>query len=205
MKLMEILKAQGIGEDVIESILTEMKANKIYTTAEENIDIRYGKLKNDHEDANRKLTDATGRIAELEKAAKGHGELAKKNAALETQVAQLTEALEKTRLDAEIRVELLAADCLDVDYAAFKLREKGELALDENGKIKGWDDKLAGLKVQLPSQFKSPDTRKIIENKLPESEAGNAVTKEAFDKMDYSDRLKLYKENPEAYKELSNT
>ena len=182
-----------------------MKANKIYTTAEENIDIRYGKLKNDHEDANRKLTDATGRIAELEKAAKGHGELAKKNAALETQVAQLTEALEKTRLDAEIRVELLAADCLDVDYAAFKLREKGELALDENGKIKGWDDKLAGLKVQLPSQFKSPDTRKIIENKLPESEAGNTVTKEAFDKMDYSDRLKLYKENPEAYKELSNT
>ena len=203
MNLNEILKAQGIADDAIKAIAAAMKENKIYTAGEENLDIRYGKLKTDHEGVTKQLTDANALIEEMKKATKGQENLQGKITAYETQVAQLQAELEKTKLEAEIKVNLLAADCLDVDYAAFKLREKGELALDENGKIKGWEDKLAGLKVQLPNQFKTAETKKIIENKLPTGDPGNAVSKEAFGKMGYQDRLKLFNENPEAYRELT--
>ena len=55
-----------------------------------------------------------------------------------------------------------------MDYITFKLKEKGELALDESGKIKGMDDKLAALKTQFPSQFESARNTRIIENRLPD-------------------------------------
>ena len=49
MNLTEILKAKGLDDEAIKSIQDEMKANKIYTASEENLDIRYGKFKTDHE------------------------------------------------------------------------------------------------------------------------------------------------------------
>ena len=39
MTLNEILKAKGISDELITAVLDEMKANKIFTSAEENIDI----------------------------------------------------------------------------------------------------------------------------------------------------------------------
>lgn len=45
MELKEILKAQGLNEEALEKVAEEMKKNKIYTSSEENLDIRYGKVK----------------------------------------------------------------------------------------------------------------------------------------------------------------
>ena len=74
----------------------------------------------------------------------------------------------------------------------------------EDGKIKGWDDKLAGLKMQFPNQFEGSGKKNILENKLPEDgDKVSGITQEAFNKMGYQDRVKLFKENPEAYAELS--
>ena len=86
----------------------------------------------------------------------------------------------------------------------FKLAEKGELALDENGKIKDWDDKLAGLKTQLPTQFKAEGKKQIIENKLPEegNTGDKTVTREEFNKMGYNSRVALRKDNPELYNQM---
>lgn len=170
MNLNEILKAKGIADDVIRGILDDMKANKIFTAAEENLDIRYGKLKTDHEGVNKQLSEANALIDEMKKATKGQEDIQKKLADYEAQNQKLLSELAQTKLDAEIRVNLLSAGCLDVDYAAFKLREKGEITLDENGKIKGWEDKLAGLKTQLPAQFESTQQKQIIENKLTKTE-----------------------------------
>lgn len=170
MNLNEILKAKGVADDVIRGILDDMKANKIFTAAEENLDIRYGKLKTDHEGVNKQLSEANALIDEMKKATKGQEDIQKKLADYEAQNQKLLSELAQTKLDAEIRVNLLSAGCLDVDYAAFKLREKGEITLDENGKIKGWEDKLAGLKTQLPAQFESTQQKQIIENKLSKTE-----------------------------------
>jgi hypothetical protein len=204
MTLAELLKAKGIDDATAKGILDEMKSNKIFTASEENLDVRYGKLKTDHEGKLAELTEAQNLIAELKKSSKGNEDLQGKITAYETQVAQLQAELEQTKLDSAIKVELLSSKALDVDYLTFKLKEKGELALDENGKIKGWDDKLAGLKTQFPTQFEGSGSKKVIENKLPDDQGGgDSVTKEDFSKMSYQERLKLYNENPETYAELT--
>lgn len=169
MTLAELLKAKGIEDETIKAIQDEMKANKIFTASEENLDVRYGKLKTDHDGKLAELSEAQNLIAELKKSTKGQEDLQGKITAYEGQVEQLQKELEQTKLDAAIKVELLANKALDVDYLTFKLKEKGELALDENGKIKGWDDKLAGLKTQFPTQFEVEGKKNIIENKLPEN------------------------------------
>lgn len=122
------------------------------------------------------LDTANGLIAELKKGTKGNDELQGKITGYETQVQQLQAELEKTKLENAIQLALRDAKAVDPDYLAYKLREKykpEELTLDENGKVKGMDDKLAGLKTQFPTQFESAGNKKIIENRLPENQGGN--------------------------------
>lgn len=153
------------------------------------------------------LDTANGLIAELKKGTKGNEELQGKITGYETQVQQLQAELEKTKLENAIQLALRDAKAVDPEYLAFKLREKykpEELTLDENGKVKGMDDKLAGLKTQFPTQFESSVNKKVIENKLPDNQGGgDSVTKEDFAKMGYQERLKLFNENPTAYAELT--
>lgn len=201
MNLNEILKARGIDEKLISEITADMKANKIFTAAEENLDIRYGKLKTDHDGVSKQLTEANALIEEMKKATKGQEDIQKKLADYEAQNQKLLSELERTKLEAEIKVNLLSEGCLDVDYAAFKLREKGDLALDENGKIKGWEDKLAGLKTQIPAQFESQKTKQVMENRLPDTNNNrDMLTREGILKMPYNERMKIFNENPEGYK-----
>ncbi len=205
MTLSELLKARGIDEADIKAILEDMKTNKIFTAGEENLDIRYGKLKTQHEGVTKQLGEANSLIEELKKSNQGNEELQGKIGAYETQIQQLQAELEAAKLDAAIKVELLTASALDVDYLTYKLREKGELALDENGKIKGWDDKLAGLKMQFPTQFEGNSRKNIIENKLPDNTGGgDTLTKETLLKKPYAERMKIYNENPDAYKTAMN-
>lgn len=205
MTIAEILKAKGVADEVITAALEDMKANKIFTASEENLDVRYGKLKTEHDGKVKELDEANNLIAELRKSNKSNEGIQTKISEYETTVQNLQAELEKTKLDAAIKVELLSAKALDVDYLTFKLREKGELSLDENGKIKGWDDKLSGLKTQFPTQFEAAGKKNIIENKLPNNDNGSdTITKESILKMPYAERAKLFNENPEAYKNAIN-
>lgn len=175
MTITEILKAKGIADDVIQGVLADMKANKIFTASEENLDVRYGKLKTDHEGVNKQLTEAQALIENLQKSTKGQEEAQQQIADYKAQNEKLLAELEQTKIEAEIKVGLLAEKALDVDYLTFELKKKGEIALDENGKIKGWEDKIAALKTQKPTFFESSASKKIIENELPEgdTDAGN--------------------------------
>lgn len=203
MTLAEILKAHGMEDEAINKVLEAMKSNKIFTASEENLDIRYGKLKEQH-------TEAQSLIEELKKSNQGNEGLQSKVTEYEGKVAQLEAELNEERLNSALKVGLLEAGCKDVEYASFKLISKGDLALDENGKIKGWDDKLAALKTQLPQHFESGSGggnggRKYIENPLPGGGSGGnpTVTKEEFLKMGYNDRLKLKQENEQLYRQLA--
>lgn len=153
------------------------------------------------------LDTANDLIAELKKGTKGNEDLQGKITGYETQVQQLQAELEKTKLENAIQLALRDAKAVDPDYLAFKLREKykpEELTLDENGKVKGMDDKLAGLKTQFPAQFEGSGSKKVIENKLPDDQGGgDSVTKDDFAKMSYQERLKLFNENPDTYAELT--
>lgn len=200
MTISEILKAKGISDDVIKGVLEDMKSNKIYTASEENLDIRYGKLKSDHEGVTKQLGEANTLIEELKKSNKGNEGLQQKVTAYEAQVQQLQQELEESKIDAAIKVGLLSEKALDVDYLTFKLKNKGEaLTLGEDGKIKGWDDKIAALKTQCPTQFESSGKKNIVENKLPDPEDHSTLSKSDLLKKPYAERQKIFEENPEAF------
>ena len=205
MTIADILKAKGIGDDIIKSVQEEMKTNKIFTASEENLDIRYGKLKTDHEGVTKQLGEANSLIEELKKSNKGNEVLQQKVTDYETQIAQLQEQLKQTQIDAEANVALLAAGVKpdDIDYVLFKLKAKGDLELDENGKVKGMDDKIDALKTQLPANFEGAGGKKYQENKLPDADPGDkAVTKEEFNKMGYNSRVEFKRNNPEQYSQM---
>lgn len=171
MTLEEILKSQGLSDEQVKTITGEMKQNKIFTTSEENLDIRYNKLKGEFDNLTAKDGESTKLIEQLKAGTKDSEKLQGQITNYETQVAELQKELKQTQLDAEIKVALLAARASDVEYMTFKLKEKGELELGEDGHIKGIDDKIAGLKTQFPTQFEKVKGGRIIEeNPLPEGD-----------------------------------
>ena len=204
MTLQEILKSQGLSDEQVTKVVGEMKQNKIFLADEENLGIRYKKLKDDHDALSKQHGEATTLIEELKKGSKGNEQLQSKITAYENQVAELQSELEKTKIESALKVALLSAKAVDVDYLTFKLKEKGELKLDDQGNIKGIDDMLAGLKTQFPAQFESSAQKKIDEHKLPNSDNSRKISQEDFNKMGYQERLKVFNDNPELYNELSN-
>ena len=201
MKLQEILKAQGLTDEQITAIATAMKENKVFTAGEENLDIRYGKLKTDFDSLTAQHGEATKLIEEMKKANKGNEELQGKITGYEQQIQNLQKELADAKVESAIKVGLLEAKATDIDYMTFKLKEKGEIELDENDKIKGWDDKIAGLKTQFPNQFEGSGQKKFDENKLQNGDDNRGVSKKEILNMSYAERAKLYQENPEGFTE----
>ena len=206
MNLIEILKAKGISDAIITAVQEDMKTNKIFTSSEENIDVRYGKLKTQHEAVTKERDEAKALIESLQKSNKGNEDLQKQVSDYQTRMAQLEAENAQIRIDSAINVGLLAAGVKpeDVDYVTFKLKAKGEIELDDQGNIKGWDDKVAGLKTQFPAHFTSSGGKTYEEHRLPDEkqDPSETITKEQFNKMGYNSRVELKKNNPEQYSQL---
>lgn len=132
------------------------------------------------------LTTANNLIADLKKGTKGNEELQGKITGYKTQVADLQKQLQETKIKSAIKVALLSEKAVDVDYLTFKLneklKEKGEtLELDENDNIKGWADKLSGLKTQFPTIFESGSKggdgyKPLSDGKIPGTEGDRGRT-----------------------------
>lgn len=207
MNFTEILKAQGLTDEQIVKVSAEMKSNKIYLASEENLDVRYQKLKLESEQANQELAKSQALITELQKGNKGNEELQNKIKGYEDEITNLKKVNENQRVESALDRVLLEANVQDVDYVKFKIREKGtELKLDEQGNLTGVKDMLDALKVQLPTQF-SNTTQQIKEFKLPTNDNPNdkGISKEQFNKMSYQERLKLFNDNKEAFTELTKS
>lgn len=213
MSIIEILQQIfGATEEQTNSFSEAMKTNGIYTTTHENMDIRYPKMKANYEGSQKQLDEANKLIEDMKKSTEGQADLQNKITAYEGQVQQLLAELEKTKIDAAIKVALLSEKVVDVDYVSFKLNEKlradGEtLTLDDNGNIKGWDKKLEGLKTQFPNQFESADSsgdgyEVYKPNTLRKPDGDATITKEAFKKMSYQEKVDLHAKNPTLYKQL---
>lgn len=201
MDLKEILEKAGVKN--ADQILADMEANKIFTASEDNMDLRYGKLKEQFDGKDKELVEAQKLIAELKKAGAGNEDLQKKITEYETKVTDLQKQLEASKLESAIKVALLEAKATDVDYLMFKLGKDG-LSVGEDGKVKGLDSKLEELKKQFPNQFDGGHPPKVKENRLPDDDkTPPATTQEQFDKMGYQDRLKLMNDNPDEYRKLA--
>lgn len=207
MTLQEILKAKSMSDEDIQAVIGEMKQNKIFTTSHENMDVRYPKLKADHESLVTQHGESTKLIDQLKASTKDNEALQSKITGYEAQISQLQEQLKQTQLDAAVQVALVGAKATDVEYMTFRLKEKDDLELDDQGKIKGIDDKLAGLKTQFPAFFESAagSGKQIDPQKLPgRNPDDGGMTKAEFLRKPYAERAAFAAENPEAYKTIMN-
>lgn len=161
MDLQELLK-KHLDEAKVNEILEEMKTNKIYTSNEENLDVRYGKLKDEYDAKSKEHEEATKLIDELRKSSEGNEDLQTQITNYEGKVAELQKELENTKIESALKVALANAKVTDVDYVAFKVKEKNkEMKLDDDGNIKGIEDTLKEIKTSYPNFFETEKKKEI--------------------------------------------
>lgn len=167
---------------------------------------KYTNLETDLAGKGAELDKANGLIAELKKSAGQDETLKGKISEYETTIAELKAENDKLKVENALKFALAQAGAVDVDYLVFKAKEKGEIKLGDDGKIKGEADLISGLKTQLPAMFKGADGgeggRRVLENNLPDGDKDKTVTKEQFRAMGYAERLALKQSNPEQYNKL---
>lgn len=162
MDLQTLLKNLSLDDETITKIVEGMKENKIYTASEENLDVRYGKTKGDLDAKTRELEEATNLINELKAGNVNVEELQNKIKDYEENVIPaLKKETEKAKVDSALKVALANAKVTDVDYITYKIKEKGELKLDDEGNIKGFDDTLKEVKTSFPSFFETEKKKEI--------------------------------------------
>lgn len=171
---------------------------------------KYTSLETDLSGKTSELEKANGLIEELKKSTGKDEGLQQKITDYETEIEKLKKENETLKTDNALKFALAAAGAVDVDYLVFKAKEKGEIKLGDDGKIKGEADLISGLKTQHPSMFgasnnqqQNNNNRKVLENNLPGGDNNKTVTKEQFLAMGYAERLKLKQENPELFKQLN--
>jgi hypothetical protein len=141
-----------------------------------------------------------GQILDLQKAVKGNEELEKKLTDLERANGDWAAKYKKTQI--ETAIKLAAKDAKDpADVLAFI--NKDGLELSEDGTVKGLDEALKTLRESKSYLF--GDVSPGLKGRQPNNPPGEpkGVTKEQFKSMGYTDRLKLYNENPDLYNQLN--
>ena len=187
MDLKEILASQSLSEEQITAIETAMKENKIYTSAEENIDIRYNKLKEEKQAQDNEFQKAQELIKQLQDSAKGNEEIQNKIKEYEAQIEQLQTDAAKAKLDYAIKAGLLERNVNpdSIDFLLFKINQDNkELKLDENDKLQGID--FDELKTKYVSHFKAEDSnagKKLDPNSLPQGGEPNNEPKSLADAL----------------------
>ena len=171
---------------------------------------KYTSLETDLSGKTSELEKANGLIEELKKSTGTDEETQQKITDYEAEIADLKKENAELKTENALKFALVAAGAVDVDYLVFKAKEKAEIKLGDDGKIKGEADLISGLKTQLPAMFGASNNqqqnhggRKILENNLPGGDNGKTVTKEQFRAMGYAERLKIKQENPELFKQLN--
>ena len=116
------------------------------------------------------LTAANGLIEGFKKSAKGNEELQGQITTYQDQVKQLQEQLKQTQIDSGLKIAFMEAGGTDIDFLIWKAKQGNDgkpLELGEDGKIKGIDDLIGGLKTSAPNHFKKAGGVKVEENPLP--------------------------------------
>lgn len=204
MNLEELLKAQGLDDNQVKSILGAMKKEKIYTTNLENIEERYNKLKGKKEDLEGQLNIANSTIKDLKKNNTDNEELQKTikqhEDTIKTQKAEYERKVRNLTLDSAINSVLTKAKAKHSDLLASKF-DRDKLVINEDGTVTGLDEQLKGFKETYKDMFEvtlgggtpaNPDTKP----------SKTTLTKEEFLKMDFYEQSKFANDNPEQYAEI---
>lgn len=161
----------GLEKDAIDKIMAEN--GKDIEKHKSNGD----KYKADFDAKDAEHKEALALIEKLKGENAGNAELQASVKDYETTVAQLRAENEQLKVDKALEVELLAnkAKADDIDYLMYKIKaEHKDLALDENGKVKGIEDIISGTKTSHASHFETVAKKTYEPNKLPKGEPTEA-------------------------------
>lgn len=158
MDFAELLRSLELTDEQVEKITEGMKESKLYISGEENIDLRYNKLKGQHQQASDQLKEAQALIEEMKKATADNDGLQSKVSDYEQKLAEAEARAAKAEREAAIKVELLSKGAVpeDVDYLMYRI-ENGDVKvkLADDGKLTGMDDAVKTLKAAHPNNFKA--------------------------------------------------
>ena len=118
----------------------------------------------------KELTAANGLIDGFKKSQKDNEAVQGQITDYQNQVAQLQEQLKQTQIDSGLKIAFMEAGGTDIDFLIWKAKQGNDgkpLELGEDGKIKGIDDLISGLKTSAPNHFKKAGGVKVEENPLP--------------------------------------
>ena len=178
----ELLKELGYTDEQIKAILEGMKNKKIYTSGEENADLRLQKLNEDFVGKEAELTKANELIDQLQKSNKGNEDLQTKITNYETEISKLKEEQHRKDVDNALKFELLKnkAKADDIDYLIFKIKSNQEdgkqIELDDNGNLK--DFKIEEFKKEYKNNFEDESSGFVDVKKLGGAEGKPGAGKE---------------------------
>lgn len=164
----ELLKELGYTEEQIKAIIEGMTNKKIYTSNEENIDLRYSKLNDNFKLKEEELTKANELIKQLQDGNKNNEDLQTKVTDYETELAQMKKKQQDKDIENALKFELLKnkAKADDIDYLIFKIKSDKEqkIELDEKGNLK--DFKIEDFKKQFKGNFEDESSALVDVKKL---------------------------------------
>lgn len=187
MQFNEILAAQNLNEEQINAITAAMKENKIYLTEEENLSLRYNKLKEDKGAVEAEYAKAQELIKTLQDSAKDNEDFQSKISDYENQIQKLQADAAKAKLDYAIKTSLLERNVNSdsIDFLLFKINQDNkDIKLNEENKLEGID--FDELRTKYASHFKDEDSnagKKLDPNKLPKGGEPNNEPKSLADAL----------------------
>lgn len=205
--LKELLKTYGLDDEKVASFLGEMKAKKIFTASEENLDRRYSKLQADFTAKSQEHQQALELIEQLKGDASLNAEVQAKLSTYEAKIAELENQNKEIAKENAIKMALLASKAKndDIDYLMFKLsRDESALKVDENGEITNLNELVENMQKAYPTHFEKGAKKIVQTHELPTNdEQKPSISKEQFNKMSYRKQVELFNENPDLYNELT--
>lgn len=159
-KANEIIKKYLEGEKA-ENLIKELKNNNLHFASEENLDIRYSKLKSDMEEKAKLYEESQKHIEELNQGLKSGEDLKIKQEEYEKRIEELEAENQNIRIQSALKQALTEAKATDLDYLTYKITNKFKsenkpFELDETGGIKGLDE-IIELEKKANSKFFEPE------------------------------------------------
>lgn len=198
-KLKARLKAQGLTEEQIQAIADGMKEDSIHLSAEENIDVRYSKLKEDKAAVDEQLKTANGTIKNLEK---NNAD----NEALQTEITGYKDTIKKLQDEAvsntklyNLKEALRAEKVIDADYLIFKQGGVDKFNFDGDNKPIGIKEALQPYRdnQSMAHLFAQEETIDIKGATKVPGQVTNPTVKDTS-KMTYSELCAYMSANPDA-------
>lgn len=169
MTVQEII-SKYLESEKAEELLKDLKENNMHFASEENLDIRYGKLKTDMDEKTKLYEEAQKHIEELNKGLKSGEDLKAKQSEYEQKIQQLEAENRTIKIQSELKQALIQAKATDLDYLSFKIEnqlkaDNKSLELDDNGSIKGLDEVIENAKKNNASFFETKAATKEVDVK----------------------------------------